>query len=230
MRAAAWVTVLLALPAAPIPRPQPAPLAAAVDLAGSWKIDWGRTPRGRPYVGRIEITPLGDCWRVEYRYDDGTSFTGVGMVVRDVIFAVAWTNDLREGGYGVALYATDADAGGVEGWWCQPDGRHGEENLGPPAELAGTHQIRGGEGSVRIARLRGSKVTYEMAWDTPDWDYPGFGMELEEGAGMIASLWGIDAGGGVAIYGLRELSEGKLHGWWANTGDTRQGEEVLKRR
>ena len=222
----------LALAAAPVPRPAEGPAAGvAADRAGSWKIDWGRTPRGRPYVGRVEFTPLGNCWQVQYKYDDGTSYTGVGIVVRDLILAVAWTNDFREDGYGVALYARDPDTGGFEGWWCQPDGRQGEENLGPPAELAGTHAIRGSSGgSVRIAPLRNSKVTYEMAWDMPDGDYPGFAVELEEDAGMIASLWGTDAGGGAALYSLRELSKGKLHGWWANTGDTKQGEEVLKRR
>ena len=202
------------------------------DITGVWKIDYGHAPNGRAYWGQVTITRKGECYDIEWALNSGEKYHGVGMVLRETILAVAWSNTPRESGYGVVFYA-DNDEGGFEGWWCQPDGTQGVENLEGPATLAGTHQLaeggNSGTGTVTMGRFKNSKLNYEMSWVTSLGSYDGFGTKLQEDAEIIAGVWGISSGGGTALYSLNKLDQGKMLGWWAAIGDTRQGEESLKR-
>ena len=78
-------------------------------------------------------------------------------------------------------------------------------------------------------RFRNSQVNYEMSWVTSLGSYDGFGTVLDKDANIIAGVWGISSDGGAGLYSLREVEKGKMLGWWAAIGDTRQGEEALRR-
>ncbi len=219
--AVAATLVLLTVPAAA----QKGVGNAGVDLTGTYRISTGTGAGGATYSGNVEIKRQGECWGVDWYLDDGTSYSGIGMLLEGLVLAVAWSNRPRASGYGVVVYIPRSAQDGHIGRWCQPDGTFSDESLGEPGALAGTHRLLGGNGAytgtVEIRPL-GSGATYELAWRTSQGDYPGFGIETH---GVLSGVWGLSDGGGVVMYAVME---DELAGVWANIGDTSLGSEDLR--
>jgi hypothetical protein len=131
-------------------------------------------------------------------------------------------------GYGVVFYAHNETTGGFEGWWCQPDGKSGVENLSGNT-LTGTHTLTAGSSTGTIQISPFGTDNYQLAWQTSNGNYNGFGTSLGEKSGMMAGVWGSLDGTGVVLYSLVDLENGKMPGWWAPAVSGGQGRETLAR-
>jgi hypothetical protein len=209
-----------------IPGIHPAP-AAAQDITGTWRIASSETLDGASYGGSVTFRRNGDdCYTVDWVLDSGEQYSGVGLVARGVALAVAYRAGPAEG-YGVVFYARKKN-GGFEGWWCQPDGKSGVENLSGDV-LTGTHTLTAGSstGTVQISPY--GSANYQLAWRTSSGNYNGFATGLGEENGMLVGVWGNLEGTGAVLYSLVDLEKGEMPGWWAPSVSEGQGRETLAR-
>jgi hypothetical protein len=179
--------------------------ARAQDLAGNWRITSSATPEGGSYGGAVTINPKGECYTVEWVLNSGERYSGIGLNARGVVLAVAYGTGPAED-YGVVLYAPKSSGDGFEGWWCQPNGSRGAEDLSA-GSLAGTHRLTaaGYTGSVTIERFGTSPTNYRLNWTTSSGNYEGFGMTLDGTSDMLVGVWGNLQGTGVVLYSLVNL-------------------------
>ena len=207
-----------------------AALGAQVDPTGAWRVEGRSNITQALYAGEVTIARNGECYDVAWSLESGERYRGLGMVVDDAIFAVAWGGD---GSNGVVYYlgSSSRDAEWF-GWWCQPNGRMGRENLGAPAALDGTHPLTGGDsgtGTVTFTPVPKSETNYTIRWETPNGGYAGFGTRVDRSIDILGGFWG-SSQGGVSLFGLGDLDKGSMAGVWALMGETGQGGEVLTRR
>jgi len=207
----------------------PVASAQAQDFTGAWRIASSSTPDGSSYNGTVRVRPNGDCYTVEWTLDSGDQYTGIGMNARGIVLAAAYRVGPATDGYGVVFYAVK-ESGGIEGWWCQPDGTRGVENLSGE-RLVGNHRLTAGSstGTVRIEPFGTSPTNYSLSWDTNNGTYNGFGMALDNTGQMLVGAWGNLDGTGVVLYSLLDLTKDKMSGWWAATNTGGQGLENLER-
>jgi hypothetical protein len=203
--------------------------ALAQGITGTWRIGSSATPDGGSYDGTVTIRPNGECYTVDWELDNGDRYSGIGLNARDVVLAVAYRTGPSTDGYGVIFYATKP-SGGIEGWWCQPDGTKSVEDLSGD-RLAGTHRLTAGSstGTVRIEHFGTSPTNYSLSWDTNSGTYEGFGMTTDKTSGIMVGVWGNLEGTGVVLYSLLDLEAGNMPGWWAATNSGGQGLENLER-
>lgn len=95
-------------------------------LNGTYTITRGSNPdTGKPYGGTVQITPVGEVYKVAWKLDDGSSVGGVGLVEQDTLvvgFSVA-------GNAGVTAYTVVG--GELRGRWVRPGTTEiGNEDLG----------------------------------------------------------------------------------------------------
>lgn len=211
-----------------------APLAAqkSYDPTGTWTITNSSNPQGGSYRGEVTIKPNGNCYTVQWTLESGEVYDGVGMVVDAGlwhVFAVAWGGS---GNYGVVFYMGKGN-GGFAGRWCQPDGNQGREDLGGTTDgLEGTHEILTQTSRatiVTIGPVSGSSTNFNLRWRAVQNSYQGFGTKFIEQMNQLGAIWGSPQGG-IVLYNLKDVDQGKMRGVWAAMGDTSQSTEDLARR
>lgn len=201
------------------------------DPSGTWTVH-GVPASGRgEYAGEVTISRNGGCYAVAWSLESGERYRGVGMVVDDGLdqgFAVAWGG---EGTNGVVFYVR-SEVGDTEWWgqWCQPNGRMGVEDLGPPFEVDGTHALIGGDsgtGTVTFTRDGNSETNFGIRWETSAGSYAGFGSKFFGSSSLFAGSWG-SARGGISLF--RFAAAERLVGLWAVQESEVLGSEELTRR
>jgi hypothetical protein len=87
--------------------------ADKVDIAGKYACE-GTNPAGKAYKGTVEITKVGDAYRLDWSLGGGAeTYDGIGILEGDVL-AVSW-------GAGVVVYKVEK--GKLLGKWTTPDAK-----------------------------------------------------------------------------------------------------------
>ena len=201
--------------------------AHSQDINGTWRIASSVTPDGGSYDGTVTIRPNGDCYTVEWDLSGDSHYSGIGVRAGNVL-AVAYSSTPGED-YGVVLYSRNKN-GAFEGWWCEPNGNHGVENLSG-STLSGTHQLSGGTsaGNVRIESYGPGSLNFRLHWNSGTEEYDGFGTSPSDAFEHMAGVWGRVDGTGVVLYSLDDLANRKMPGWWAASVTGGQGLETLEK-
>jgi hypothetical protein len=89
-----------------------APAAHGADITGKYRCE-GTNAEGKTYTGTVEITKVGDTYKVAWTLGSGESYEGVGILEGDVL-GVSF-------GGGVVVYKVEK--GKMSGKWTVPDAK-----------------------------------------------------------------------------------------------------------
>jgi hypothetical protein len=99
-------------------------------LQGSYRIVRSTVPgQSGGYSGRVNITPNGDTYILEWKLNSGENYKGVGIRQGDVL-AVGWSVGVKPGQPAASVATYRPKGAGLEGVWGMPGlKRLGSETL-----------------------------------------------------------------------------------------------------
>ena len=203
-------------------------MSAVFDPSGSYRIAAATDPGGGTYTGTVNISAMGDAYRVVWAVAGGGSYEGIGLRIDDAL-AVGWSGGQARRG----VVAYKINGGKLSGRWTLSDmkGAVGTEDLEGAQGLQGSYRIvrstvpsaaRGYAGTVNISR---NGDTYIVEWRLASGEsYKGVGVRQGD---LLAVGWGTGQSN-VAVASYRQKGDG-LQGVWAIPGEKLLGSENLSR-